>query len=236
MTRILTATGAIALLTMGLGATTAMAENCAGFTAMQPATLASIDTDGALLATTQFDEGMHADVVLAAMIVPLAESVDEDGVILATMLEQMRPADGNGFVPGVFLATDVPRDLPAGIGGQNWVLEANYSVQPMAPQIEQGAVYASLSGLIEAPQSSADMVIWTSAALSDTTTFDAMNAEDFAVTDLPADAANADPAWITAATDMTGAPADVMIRVDLTAALGTNADTTWTVFGSGAQA
>ena len=121
-------TGAIALMTLGFGASTAMAD-CAGYTSMQPAVLANfvdenstgkliVVEDGAQLAT-MIDPATGDDGVLR----------DDDGTIMAfndsdvlgdnatswTLADADMHSVFNGGQPWI-LATETSQQLPVGVG------------------------------------------------------------------------------------------------------------------------
>jgi len=132
MTTALGAT-ALAMTTMAFMSTTAMAD-CAGMTAANPMTMA-------------------ADVsTMLPQTVVLASSVgdtwvgSEDGAIMA-MNDEMRPADGEDFNPGVLinngaviLATETSQQLPAGVGDPLFVTEAALTDLPVPDAADQTTI------------------------------------------------------------------------------------------------
>lgn len=162
--------------------------------------------------------------------------LEGDADIMANALESMRPADGNGFVPGMnglLLATDVPTSIP-GVNEMFVIQEASATFDTgqtllgtvgsevyqanlgtfSVPQPDQGTFIVSMAGLIEVPAANAIVV-------------------DFAA--LNTDATAADMIW-TAALDELPDAATTFQDWTMAVAMGSDAATTWTVLGSGAQA
>lgn len=175
-------TTALAMTAMAFMATTSWA----GCLDMQTGMTASVTDEGA--ATTIILASADVETDGAMILVSKALGGEIDGSLFehdsSTFLAD---ADMNSVfqpgVPNLILATETSQQLPVGIGGQQWI-EANLSGIIEAPQQTRDLViYADAAGLIDETATSAP--VWIEAALTNMTTYDALNADVVAMTDLP---------------------------------------------------